>query len=193
MKIDGLNKSVIFIDCEFLNAVIRECFQFYKKTYPDKFFEKIPLNKLIYEFARNARINDPQGIIDVIFVYPFQRNRLVLCTPADLLYELNNTKFGSNIGRFEIRTYFSDEFEIYDQFANQVLQEITSYPIVENIAIVGDRDIFNEEISRIHNWKTHNLFLLKLPKDSRIQVPVFYANIFVPIALGMGLNLKELK
>ena len=163
MRIGELNKTVILIDSDFLNERILSTMHFYKELYPDKEFEVINLFELIDSFSHNARLEDSENDLDVLFAYRLSNDNLENCRPRNLTVDIssNGVRIKSELRNFVIRSFFADENESCSRHFVNMLKIVHSKSNVSKIIMIGDSPELNSELKLMLNASDRKFFLFK--------------------------------
>ena len=119
MNFGKLNSTVILIDKEFLDDMIKENVQNYKNIYPNKQFDRINLSALLYSFLLNARVEESGHYIDVLFAFKSENPKLYYCEPSDMPWDA--TTIETEKGDLIVRSFFADEDETCRRHFNSML------------------------------------------------------------------------
>jgi hypothetical protein len=196
MYLGNLNETVIIIDTDFLNERISENLAFYKDLYPNKKFEKINLANLMYNFALNARVDEPGNKVDILFAYTLFNSNLEYCTPSNLTVEIScdGVEMQTEIGTFLIRSFFANEGETCIEHFNSLLRIIDGSLRVSRIIVISDNDLLNHQLRHMENKKEKSLLMLRNYYNTQIDddIDIKFVNINYIIAESLGLKSEEI-
>ena len=194
MRIGELNKTVILIDSDFLNERILSTMHFYKELYPDKEFEVINLFELIDSFSHNARLEDSENDLDVLFAYRLSNDNLENCRPRNLTVDIssNGVRIKSELRNFVIRSFFADENESCSRHFVNMLKIVHSKSNVSKIILIGDSPELNSELKLMLNASDRKFFLFKKSHESFIGLPIQYIDVDYLVAFALGLDSSEI-
>jgi len=194
MKLEELNQTVMLIDTDFLIEKISENYNFYKDLYPEKIFGDINLAKLLHQFAINARVQEANHYVDIIFAYTLDNTILPNCKPNNV-FEFNDTKnlrLKTNIGEFLIKSFFADENEnCSDHFIN-LLSKVHNNINVSRIITVSDNPELDYYLNLFFKKGEKSFFLIKSSTESYISTKFTFVGIDELIAFAFGINATEL-
>lgn len=199
MSIQPLHPTVILIDKVFLNDSIVKTVEFYKELYPQKHFEEIEIQNLLYQFLRWARVEEEGQVIDVIFAYTWSDSVLAFCKSCDVFdfIDVHRVSFPTDKGILRVRSFSADE----EEGETSILKLIdmlygTFYSkIVSTVILVAEDAELNPILKRIYAEQTDgekekSLIMIK-NRTSDIEVPAIWVNIVYPIAEALGLERSE--
>ena len=190
-----LSKTVMLIDTNFLNEQINLTLNFYKNLYPNKIFEKIQLDNLLYNFARYVDFREADRNVAVIFAYGIDQSGLLShCEPNNLLdfIDIHQVQMQTDLCRFNIRSYFGAEDETCCEHFVHLLKEVMYKRMVSRIIVIADCYELNYEL-RMMNEEDKEKIILFRKRDTEITVvPISYGYIDYPLARALGLKGGEI-
>lgn len=194
MNLGILNKTVILIDTNFLNEIISWNLNFYTNLYPNKKFEKINLADLLYRFAPEISVEEPEHTVDILFAYTLDDMILKHCEPNNMLDFIDTSRMNlvTDRGTFLIQSFFGDEGETCSQHYMNMLRMVNYSPQVSQIIMIADNRELNDELEGMYELNDKSLFLFKKYRNSEIQVPIKYVNVNYIVAYALGLERDEL-
>lgn len=194
MNLGNLNETVILIDTDFLNERIEYNLSLYTKLYPKKNFGKIKLAELLYKFALNARIEEAEHNVDILFAYTLFNSTLTNCEPNNFfdLTDTNKVKMETEIGTFIIRSFFGEEDENCSEHYVNMLRTVNHSPRVSRIIMVSDSLELNYQLEMMHEEGKKSLFLFKKYHESEIGLSIKNINVDYLIAYSLGLKRNEI-
>lgn len=194
MKLGNLNQTVMLIDTDFLIEKISENFSFYKDLYPEKIIGEIDLAKLLYQFAINARVQEENHSVDILFAYRLDNSIIPNCRPNDVFnfIDNHNTIIKSNIGNFVIKSFFADENESCSEHFINLLSKVYKNINVSRIISVSDNPELDYYLNLFFEKGEKSFFLIKSSSETYISTPFNFVGIDELIALALGINGTEL-
>jgi hypothetical protein len=191
MNLGKLNKTVILIDTDYLNQKIKENIEFYRDLYPDKEFNDLNLYQLIYNFIVNARVEDNETNIDVLFAYR-PTNSLLYSTNPDNVWSFINAE-NLNIKEFNvtIRSFFAAEDESCGKHFTIMFKMLHESNSVDRVIMVADSEELNNAFQLSPGLLEKKLFLFRDDHDTNIEFSINFVNIAYMIAQSLGLDSGE--
>ena len=199
MDLGILNETVILIDTDFLNESISYHLNFYKELYPDKNFEKIKLADLLYKFVLNARVEEGNHNIDILFACTLSNSNLKYCTPSDLTFysTSDGVQMKTDKGTLVIRSFFGDDEEKDEscsEYFLKMLRIVNQSSRVSRIIMIADNPFLNIELEMMRTQNEKSLFIFK-EHHSITHINVLdlkHVNIVYPLAYALGLRNSEI-
>lgn len=215
MRVNNLHEIAILIDGEFLREQISETFSIYEKIYPEKDFHELDLGRIIYNIALSGRVNASGNKVDVIFYYNSAHPILPLTNKPNNLNdfvapEINLYHLSTNVGDFQLRSYFSDStngaFADNDMFMEQymsgfslLLSQLFHAPSVSQIVLFADNDKLSPTLNN-HLKNTDKLVFIERRANGESNLRIapecngkfYWIDASYIIAMAMGLTANEL-
>jgi len=191
MNLGKLNKTVILIDTDFLNQKIKENIEFYSDLYPDKELNTLNLYPLIYYFIVNARVENDEKNIDVLFAYRLSDSLLYSTNPGNVWNFVNAQNLNIEEWNVTIRSFFADEDESCSEHFINMLNLILRNNSVDRIIMVADSIELNDAFRFSPELLEKNLFLFRDDHDTNIDFSIYFVNIAYTIAQSLGLDRGE--
>jgi len=191
MVLGKLNKTVILIDKDYLNKKIKENIEFYGGLYPDKHLNIINLSQLIHSFILNARVENDEENIDVLFAYRSDDSLLYSTDPDNVWIFINAQNI--NIGEWcvTLRSFFAAEDESCSEHFSSMLKMIHRNNSVDRVIMVADSVELNNELRFSPELLEKNLFLFRDDHNTNIDFSINFVNITYMIAQSLGLSREE--
>ena len=141
-------EKVILIDAAYINKVTKDLSQHFGQVIGRE-LPKADLPIFLECVAMDAAIQPGDNVLQVLFVYDKNENKMDAFNPGDLKKELNDVAFKSQLGEFQLNTFEPSDMADKEAFFLESVRLIADAKEVKHLAVVPSESEYGDKLPEI--------------------------------------------
>ena len=136
-------EKVILIDAAYINKVTKDLSQHFGQVIGRE-LPKADLAIFLECVAMDAAIQPGDNVLQVLFVYDKDENKMDAFNPSDLKKELNDVAFKSQLGEFQLNAFEPSEMADKETFFLESVRLIPDAKEVKHLVVVPSESEYGD-------------------------------------------------
>ena len=141
-------EKVILIDTAYINKVTKDLSQHFGQVIGRE-LPKADLAIFLECVAMDAAIQPGDNVLQVLFVYDKDENKMDAFNPSDLKKELNDVAFKSQLGEFQLNAFEPSEMADKETFFLESVRLIADAKEVKHLVVVPSESEYGDKLPEI--------------------------------------------
>ena len=141
-------EKVILIDAAYINKVTKDLSQHFGQVIGRE-LPKADLPIFLECVAMDAAIQPGDNVLQVLFVYDKNENKMDAFNPGDLKKELNDVAFKSQLGEFQLNTFEPSDMADKEAFFLESVRLIADAKEVKHLVVVPSESEYGDKLPEI--------------------------------------------
>ena len=141
-------EKVILIDAAYINKVTKDLSQHFGQVIGRE-LPKADLSIFLECVAMDAAIQPGDNVLQVLFVYDKNENKMDAFNPGDLKKELNDVAFKSQLGEFQLNTFEPSDMADKEAFFLESVRLIADAKEVKHLVVVPSESEYGDKLPEI--------------------------------------------
>ena len=141
-------EKVILIDAAYINKVTKDLSQHFGQVIGRE-LPKADLPIFLECVAMDAAIQPGDNVLQVLFVYDKNENKMDAFNPGDLKKELNDVAFKSQLGEFQLNTFEPSDMADKEAFFLESVRLIADAKEVQHLVVVPSESEYGDKLPEI--------------------------------------------
>lgn len=141
-------EKVILIDAAYINKVTKDLSQHFGQVIGRE-LPKADLPIFLECVAMDAAIQPGDNVLQVLFVYDKDENKMDAFNPSDLKKELNDVAFKSQLGEFQLNAFEPSEMADKETFFLESVRLIADAKEVKHLVVVPSESEYGDKLPEI--------------------------------------------
>ena len=141
-------EKVILIDAAYINKVTKDLSQHFGQVIGRE-LPKADLAIFLECVAMDAAIQPGDNVLQVLFVYDKDENKMDAFNPSDLKNELNDVAFKSQLGEFQLNAFEPSEMADKETFFLESVRLIADAKEVKHLVVVPSESEYGDKLPEI--------------------------------------------
>ena len=141
-------EKVILIDAAYINKVTKDLSQHFGQVIGRE-LPKADLAIFLECVAMDAAIQPGDNVLQVLFVYDKDENKMDAFNPSDLKNELNDVAFKSQLGEFQLNAFEPSEMADKETFFLESVRLVADAKEVKHLVVVPSESEYGDKLPEI--------------------------------------------
>ena len=141
-------EKVILIDAAYINKVTKDLSQHFGQVIGRE-LPKADLAIFLECVAMDAAIQPGDNVLQVLFVYDKNENKMDAFNPSDLKKELNDVAFKSQLGEFQLNAFEPSDMADRESFFLEAVKLVADAKEVKHLVIVPSESEYGDKLPEI--------------------------------------------
>ena len=141
-------EKVILIDAAYINKVTTDLSQHFGQVIGRE-LPKADLAIFLECVAMDAAIQPGDNVLQVLFVYDKNENKMDAFNPSDLKKELNDVAFKSQLGEFQLNAFEPSDMADRESFFLEAVKLVADAKEVKHLVVVPSESEYGDKLPEI--------------------------------------------
>ena len=141
-------EKVILIDAIYINKVTTDLRQHFSQVIGRE-LPKADLPIFLECVAMDAAIQPGDNVLQVLFVYDKNENKMDAFNPSDLKKELNDVAFKSQLGEFQLNAFEPSDMADRESFFLEAVKLVADAKEVKHLVVVPSESEYGDKLPEI--------------------------------------------
>ena len=141
-------EKVILIDAAYINKVTKDLSQHFGQVIGRE-LPKADLAIFLECVAMDAAIQPGDNVLQVLFVYDKDENKMDAFNPSDLKNELNDVAFKSQLGEFQLNAFEPSDMADRESFFLEAVKLVADAKEVKHLVVVPSESEYGDKLPEI--------------------------------------------
>ena len=141
-------EKVILIDAAYINKVTKDLSQHFGQVIGRE-LPKADLAIFLECVAMDAAIQPGDNVLQVLFVYDKNENKMDAFNPSDLRKELNDVAFKSQLGEFQLNAFEPSDIADRESFFLEAVKLVADAKEVKHLVVVPSESEYGDKLPEI--------------------------------------------
>ena len=141
-------EKVILIDAAYINKVTKDLSQHFGQVIGRE-LPKADLPIFLECVAMDAAIQPGDNVLQVLFVYDKDENKMDAFNPSDLKNELNDVAFKSQLGEFQLNAFEPSDMADRESFFLEAVKLVADAKEVKHLVVVPSESEYGDKFPEI--------------------------------------------
>ena len=141
-------EEVIFMDAAYISKVTKDLSQHFGQVIGRE-LPKADLAIFLECVAMDAAIQPGDNVLQVLFVYDKNENKMDAFNPSDLKKELNDVAFKSQLGEFQLNAFEPSDMADRESFFLEAVKLVADAKEVKHLVIVPSESEYGDKLPEI--------------------------------------------
>ena len=141
-------EKVILIDAAYINKVTKDLSQHFGQVIGRE-LPKADLAIFLECVAMDAAIQPGDNVLQVLFVYDKDENKMDTFNPSDLKKELNDVAFKSQLGEFQLNAFEPSDMADRESFFLEAVKLVADAKEVKHLVVVPSESEYGDKLPEI--------------------------------------------
>jgi hypothetical protein len=141
-------EKVILIDAAYINKVTKDLSQHFGQVIGRE-LPKADLAIFLECVAMDAAIQLGDNVLQVLFVYDKDENKMDAFNPSDLKNELNDVAFKSQLGEFQLNAFEPSDMADRESFFLEAVKLVADAKEVKHLVVVPSESEYGDKLPEI--------------------------------------------
>ena len=141
-------EKVILIDAAYINKVTKDLSQHFGQVIGRE-LPKADLAIFLECVAMDAAIQPGDNVLQVLFVYDKDENKMDAFNPSDLKNELSDVAFKSQLGEFQLNAFEPSDMADRESFFLEAVKLVADAKEVKHLVIVPSESEYGDKLPEI--------------------------------------------
>ena len=141
-------EKVILIDAAYINKVTKDLSQHFGQVIGRE-LPKADLAIFLECVVMDAAIQPGDNVLQVLFVYDKDENKMDAFNPSDLKNELNDVAFKSQLGEFQLNAFEPSDMADRESFFLEAVKLVADAKEVKHLVVVPSESEYGDKLPEI--------------------------------------------